>query len=206
MKRIPFQESRYVQAFQSEEAARRYATKHAKAIRMLARKGAKVLRGLGLEKGRVLDAGSASGDAIFDLASEFPECSFVGLDVYEPFVEMGSAKAEELGLRERVSFVAGDAEAMPFEDDAFDAVVSLNTLHCVNDPVKMLDECERVLHPNGVCVHGIPRRGLLAYVEGAFRTSFTPKEVEQILRASRLRRWKVDTGIIYMTVLAGDRG
>ena len=39
---------------------------------------------------------------------------------------------------------------MPFEDDSFDVVVSVNTFHVVDDPVAMLNEIERILKPEGI--------------------------------------------------------
>ena len=45
--------------------------------------------------------------------------------------------------------VVGDAHQLPFEDDAFDAVVSYNTFEHLADPAAAGDEIYRVLKPGG---------------------------------------------------------
>lgn len=44
-------------------------------------------------------------------------------------------------------FEEGDAEALPFDDAAFDAVVSNFGIHHVPDPVRALSEARRVVRP-----------------------------------------------------------
>src|SRR4029453_11251843 len=50
----------------------------------------------------------------------------------------------------RASFHAGDAQALPFEDAAFDAAVSGLVLNFVPDPPRMLGAMRRVVKPGGV--------------------------------------------------------
>jgi ubiquinone/menaquinone biosynthesis C-methylase UbiE len=50
---------------------------------------------------------------------------------------------------EGVERVVGEAERMPFEDDEFDLVTVVNTLHHVADPRATLAEMVRVLAPGG---------------------------------------------------------
>ncbi len=45
--------------------------------------------------------------------------------------------------------VQGTAEALPFEDDSFDTVVSTLVLCTVDDPGRTIDEIARVLRPGG---------------------------------------------------------
>jgi SAM-dependent methyltransferase len=51
--------------------------------------------------------------------------------------------------RPGLSFVAGDAEQLPFADGAFDAVLSVESSHCYADPSRFWDEVHRVLRPGG---------------------------------------------------------
>lgn len=48
-----------------------------------------------------------------------------------------------------IRFEEGDAEALPFADASFDAVVSNFGIHHVPDPVRALSEARRVLRPDG---------------------------------------------------------
>jgi ubiquinone/menaquinone biosynthesis C-methylase UbiE len=48
-----------------------------------------------------------------------------------------------------MEYVAAGAEAMPFEDDTFDVVTSLNSLDHVDDLAATVEEIKRVLRPGG---------------------------------------------------------
>ena len=77
----------------------------------------------GLARGhRVLDVGCAKGFLMHDLRRVVPDLAVVGVDISE--YALGQAMDD---VRGRV--VRGTARQLPFADDAFDLVVSINTLH-----------------------------------------------------------------------------
>lgn len=49
-----------------------------------------------------------------------------------------------------------DLTRLPYDDASFDFVVHSDTLEHVNDPMRALQECRRVLVPGGACVFTIP--------------------------------------------------
>jgi len=51
--------------------------------------------------------------------------------------------------RDGLTFVAGDAEALPFADASFDAVLNVESSHCYPDMPRFLAEVRRVLRPGG---------------------------------------------------------
>jgi ubiquinone/menaquinone biosynthesis C-methylase UbiE len=67
----------------------------------------------------------------------------VGLDFSPAMITL--ARAGHPGIR----FEEGDAEATPFADGSFDAVVANFGLHHVAEPIRALHEAYRVLHPGG---------------------------------------------------------
>ena len=50
---------------------------------------------------------------------------------------------------DRLAFIQGDAEKLPFEPDAFDAVINVEASHCYPDFPRFLTEVARVLRPGG---------------------------------------------------------
>jgi protein-L-isoaspartate(D-aspartate) O-methyltransferase len=94
----------------------------------------------GLKAGsRVLDVGCGKGFLLYELTQVVPELEIAGLDV--------SAYALECSRDEvREALRLGDAVSMPFPDQSFDLVLSINTLHNLRLPdlERGLREIERV--------------------------------------------------------------
>ncbi len=72
-----------------------------------------------------------------------------GLDATDEMLAKARARAKALP---HVSFQAGDAEALPFEDGRFDGVVTRLSLHHFENSAKALREMFRVLKPGGRAV------------------------------------------------------
>lgn len=94
---------------------------------------------------RVLDVATGTGNAA--LAAARHDCEVVGVDYVPALLE----RARERAGAERfdVEFREGDAEALPFEDDAFDAVVSSVGVMFAPDQERAAAELVRVCRPGG---------------------------------------------------------
>ncbi len=95
-------------------------------------------------RGRVLEIGVGTG---LSLAHYPPGVELIGVDPSEPMLRRARRRAVELGRE--VALVEAPAEALPFEDESFDTVVSLAVLCTVDDPSRALQEIRRVLRPEG---------------------------------------------------------
>lgn len=185
MKRVP---RIHPKVSNAPETAKEFGTSTAKSSNKLGKTFVKAFLPSGFEKGRILDVGT--GEVAIELARVLPDAEVVGLVLSESLLQMARASTAEAGLSERLSFKKGDVQAMPFDDNSFDAVVSLNTLHVVDNPVAMLDEIERVLAPDGIlAVSGI-KRSWLGFFIPRLRPAYTSAEAKVLLRRSRLRPWE----------------
>jgi SAM-dependent methyltransferase len=107
--------------------------------------------------GTILDAGCGTG-AQFPYFADLSAAE--ALHAVEPDPHMrhrAAARAGDLSLP--VSLVAGSADALPYRESRFDAVVVSMVLCTVPDLGATLDELARVLHPGGAVrflehVHG----------------------------------------------------
>jgi demethylmenaquinone methyltransferase/2-methoxy-6-polyprenyl-1,4-benzoquinol methylase len=98
---------------------------------------------LGIEAGdRVLDVGCGTGFATEGLLRYTDDVH--GLDQSVHQLEKAFGK---FGKRDRVRFYRGDAERLPFRDDAFDALWSSGSIEYWPNPVDALVEFRRVVKP-----------------------------------------------------------
>jgi SAM-dependent methyltransferase len=91
----------------------------------------------------VLDVGCAKGFFLYDLKLAFPGINITGVDISDYAVENSIPEIKPY-------LQVGNATKLPFEDDCFDFVISINTIHNLNlqDCAIALQEIERVTKDN----------------------------------------------------------
>ena len=109
--------------------------------------------------GRVLEVGCGTGSCALALGA--PHRRVVATDVATGMVRRAWARARASGAP--VSVVQADANApLPFHDDAFDAVVCMAVLDCVDSPPRFLADVRRALRPHGLLLLTIAGMGRTA--------------------------------------------
>ncbi len=101
---------------------------------------------------QVLEIGYGTGEALVELARSVGSGGWVtGLDLSTGMRSVTASRLRRAGLMSRVDLVRGDAVALPFEDDAFDAVFMSFVLELMptGDIPVVLRECHRVLRSRG---------------------------------------------------------
>jgi len=96
----------------------------------------------------VLDAASGTGLVARELATR--NLRVAALDPSPAMVRRGVEAVRAEGLEDRVHFLGGRAEELPFADETFDAVTFTYLLRYVADPAATVAELARVLRPGGV--------------------------------------------------------
>ena len=104
---------------------------------------------LGLSSGSlVLDAASGNGTSAVFLAQRFG-CRVVGVDLGAENVARATAEAVRLELADRLRFEVGDAEQLPLNESAVDAVICECAFCTFPDKPRAAREFARVLKPGG---------------------------------------------------------
>jgi len=87
----------------------------------------------------LLDIGCAKGFLIFDFLQHLPNMAIKGVDISEYAIENAHPKVKHL-------LSVANAKALPFPDNQFDVVISINTIHNLNrsECIRALQEIERV--------------------------------------------------------------
>jgi arsenite methyltransferase len=106
----------------------------------------------------VLDIGCGRGLATIEAARRLHSGHVIGIDQWRigdlsgNSPEAARANAHEAGVAGKISFETGDATSLPFEDAAFDVVVSMTVLHNIkpaSERRRAVGEALRVLRPGG---------------------------------------------------------
>src|SRR5205809_4327409 len=99
---------------------------------------------------RVLDLGCGTGWASRRLAQIVTAGEVVGLDVADEMLRRAEESSRQFN---NVRFVWGSAESIPFDNDTFTKILSVESFYYYADQGKALDELRRVLAPRGTAVH-----------------------------------------------------
>ncbi|SRR5690554_1050947 len=100
----------------------------------------------------VLDIATGTGDLALQFAEKTDAKKIVGLDLSEGMLKVARKKAAEKPYANKVEFVQGDSEALPFEENSFDAITVSFGIRNFENLEKGLSEIRRVLKKDGVFV------------------------------------------------------
>jgi ubiquinone/menaquinone biosynthesis C-methylase UbiE len=103
---------------------------------------------LGPQKGeRILDLATGTGWASRIIAQRFPEAQITGADIADQMLEYARSVATAQNLP--INYTHADAENLPFDDGAFDGVVSTFGVMFVGKPEAAAAELARVVKKGG---------------------------------------------------------
>lgn len=103
------------------------------------------------EKKTVLEVGCGSGRNAAPLV-EKTGARMVGLDLCKEMLMVAMAKMRLLPAD--FDLVLGDADHLPFADEALDAVVCMSTMHYFDSPDEIVEDFSKVLKPQSVLIYG----------------------------------------------------
>ena len=94
----------------------------------------------------VLEVGSGRGGGSSFVARYHDPKSVLGIDYSDNAVTLSQKRHKGI---QNLDFRQGDAESLPCVDDAFDAVINVESSHCYGSMERFLSEVVRVLKPGG---------------------------------------------------------
>lgn len=111
----------------------------------------------------------------------FPQADVTNIDLNPEYVQAACNQ------QERVRFICGDATALPFENQSFDAVTMFDLLEHVPDDRKAISEALRVLRPGGFILISTPNENWRFPYYG-FMKFICPDEAEVMDEWGHVRR------------------
>ena len=124
--------------------------------------------------GKLLEVPVGTGVLTMPVYRELPRANITCLDYSEAMMASAQAKAQAAGLS-NVRFMQGDVGALPFEDGAFDIVLSLNGFHAFPDKEAAYRETFRVLKPGGTFCGCFYIRGGCSRTDWFIKHLYQPK-------------------------------
>jgi ubiquinone/menaquinone biosynthesis C-methylase UbiE len=166
-------------------------------------------------QGILVDIGCGPGYLAAGISRRFPDLMVTGLDISDEMVRL--AKRNWSSSYPGVEFLMGDAQRLPFPDNAVDFIVSSLSLHHWVDSRVAFREVHRVLKPGGQFLvfdlrRDAPRffyyalklgQALLAPrairrtngAVGSFWSSYTPAEFKEVLIAAPWQELQIQSGL-----------
>lgn len=100
--------------------------------------------------GAVLEIGTGKGRFLVALAPHVAAIASVDISADEQ--RCARLNARYAGVKTRIKYVLQDAAQLPWSDQSFDAVVTMNAIHHMPHFFQVLEEMQRVVRPNGKLV------------------------------------------------------
>ena len=100
----------------------------------------------------ILDIATGTGDLAFAAQKAINPNKIIGLDLSNGMLNIGRTKIEKRKLKDKLEFIQGDSENLPFADQYFDAVMVSFGVRNFENLNKGISEIFRVLKKNGKIV------------------------------------------------------
>ncbi len=135
---------------------------------------------------RVLDVGCGTGYTTAGILSKRNICEVVGVDMNPK--QLAKATHNLSIEKTRTSLSRGDVENLPFQDEVFDAVVSVGAIEYFPDPESALKEMARVSKRGGKVIVAGPELGWFRKV-ALDKFFYTPsaREMNALFRKAELK-------------------
>ena len=127
------------------------------------------------------------GLSLLEKANKFNTSKIIGID---PLMNYFKRNLNLIKSNKKIKLIQGTGENIKFKKNKIDYIFCVNVLDHVNDPKKVIKECERVLKKNGqlyVSVHVIfpylkPIKNLIKYFDKNHPHHFLESEFQNLLK------------------------
>ena len=100
----------------------------------------------------ILDIATGTGDLAIKFAEKSNASKIIGLDLSEGMLAVARKKIQHTNLENKIEFIKGDSEALPFKDNSFEAITVSFGIRNFETLEKGLTEIYRVLKPKGLFI------------------------------------------------------
>lgn len=122
----------------------------------------KVLQASGEE--HILEIGMGNGFFVKNILEDHPQLKYTGCDFSDVMIGQANKINAEWVIKGQATFINADISALPFQNETFDTLFTINTIYFWENEVAILNELKRVLKPNGKLIITLrPKRQMINY-------------------------------------------
>jgi len=139
----------------------------------------------------ILEIGHGNAGHLKSILNKAKDLTYTGIDISETM----SKEAQNLNkeFKDQADFILYEGRKLPFEDEVFDKIFTVNTVYFWENPVEFLNEIYRVLKNTGTFVLTFAQRDFmekLPFTKFNFKL-YNNDEMEELISESRFKRMKI---------------
>jgi len=139
----------------------------------------------------ILEIGHGNAGHLKSILNKAKNVKYTGIDISETMHY--EAKNLNKEFESQAGFVLYEGKRLPFEDQFFDKIFTVNTIYFWEEPVEFLNEIYRVLKDNGTFVLTFGQKNFmekLPFTQFDF-TLYNTDEMEETVSKSHFKRMKI---------------
>ena len=139
----------------------------------------------------ILEIGHGNAGHLKSFLKIAKDLKYTGIDISETM--HNEAKNLNSEFKDQADFVLYEGEKLPFEDEVFDKIFTVNTVYFWKEPVEYLNEIYRVLKDNGTFILTFGQRDFmetLPFTAYDF-TLYSNDEMEELISKTQFKRMKI---------------
>ncbi|MDR6457208.1 ubiquinone/menaquinone biosynthesis C-methylase UbiE [Chryseobacterium vietnamense] len=139
---------------------------------------------------QMLEIGHGNAAHLKSIMSLAKNLRYTGIDISETMHK--EAKRLNKEFESEADFVLYEGKKLPFQDESFDKIFTVNTVYFWDNPIEFLNEIYRVLKDDGTFVLTFGQREFmekLPFTEYDF-TLYSNSEMEELISKSHFKRMK----------------
>ncbi|MFA5668905.1 MAG: class I SAM-dependent methyltransferase [Balneolaceae bacterium] len=109
----------------------------------------------------VLEIGHGNAKHVAQIFNIQNKLTYTGLDISPLMYQEATKVNAELIEQKKANFMLSEGTTLPFPDEFFTKIFTVNTIYFWNNPEAMISELYRVLSPGGLCCITFAHKGFL---------------------------------------------
>ncbi|MFY1045611.1 class I SAM-dependent methyltransferase [Chryseobacterium sp. GP-SGM7] len=139
----------------------------------------------------ILEIGHGNAAHVNSLLHVARNIKYIGIDISETMHH--EARKLNAEFKDHAEFVLYEGDKLPFEDEVFDKIFTVNTVYFWKNPIGFLNEIYRVLKDNGTFVLAFGQKKFmekLPFTAYHFKL-YSNEDLEEVISQSQFKRMKI---------------